>query len=83
MAGITSSTVVIEGYPKQQRPGCKPGLAVGFAPKARLPERPVLFGRGHLFGFAFLAHQLQFALGFFVGLSYFLLYALGRFFELR
>jgi hypothetical protein len=27
-----------------------------------LPGRPVLFG-GHFFGFAFLAHEFEFALG--------------------
>ena len=39
----------------------------------------LLFGGGHFFGFAFLAHQFEFAFGFFVGLGYFLLDALGRF----
>ena len=37
---------------------------------------------GHFFGFAFLAHHFEFALGFFVGCLHFLLDALGRFFEL-
>jgi hypothetical protein len=41
-----------------------------------------LFGRGHFFGFAFLAHEFEFAFGFFVGGLYFLLDLLGRFYEL-
>jgi hypothetical protein len=41
-----------------------------------------LFG-GHFFGFAFLAHHFQFALGFFEGGLYFLLDLGCRFFELR
>ena len=36
---------------------------------------------GHFFGFAFLPHQLQFALGFLEGGRYFLLHAGSGFFE--
>jgi hypothetical protein len=39
-----------------------------------------LLGGGHFFGFAFLAHHFELALGFFVGSLHFLLDADSRFF---
>jgi hypothetical protein len=57
----------------KEKPGARPGFV-------RLVFR--LLGRGHFFGFAFLAHKFEFALGFFVGCLHFLLDLLGRFLEL-
>ncbi len=69
---------------KNRKPGTKPGFAVLVLRRRRVClDGQSLLRRGHFFGFAFLAHQLELALGFLVGLGHFLLDALGRFFELR
>jgi hypothetical protein len=57
-------------------------FALVVALKARVPGRRVLLG-GHFFGFAFLAHHFEFALGFLEGCLHFLLDLGCRFLELR
>lgn len=59
------------------------GLFLAFASQARVPGRRALLGRRHFFGFAFLAHEFQFALGFLVRGLHLLLDPLRRLFELR
>jgi hypothetical protein len=58
-------------------------LAAPGADKARDDRRSWLFAGGHFFGFAFLAHLLQFAFGFFPGGLHFLLDFGCRFFQFR
>jgi hypothetical protein len=71
------------GHPSSYPSG---GLVWGGNDKGRDCSRPLWFNDAellgcHFFGFAFLPHQLQLALGFLEGCRHFLLHAGSGFFE--
>ncbi len=65
-----------------KRPGLRRAFLVEYFRSKRCLEISALFGC-HLFRFAFLTHQFQFALGGFDLRRHFLLYTRCRFFQFR
>jgi hypothetical protein len=81
------AVVALRMTSSKEKPGARPGFLVRLVrvskcgkAAVRRPRRSL--GGGHFFGFAFLAHHFELALGFFVSSLHFLLDADSRFFKL-